>query len=138
MDGPYTLSDGRIVELEWEDSTGEMSAWTATGPRQKIGEFAFHRIEEGDNYRFSESFRVTHMDLRGPDGSGAYLRKGIGREIIRRVCTHAPVIFGPNDGIDRSDGSHLIEDGPDFATAMEREGLARQENSQIHPDQLRY
>jgi hypothetical protein len=129
MDGPFPLKDGRIVDLLWDDGAEEMTAWTTTEPREKIGEISFLYVVEGDDYCSNDHYRVTHMDLRGPDRTNIYRRKGIGREIIRRIGEMAPVLFGPDDGSRPINGSYLIDDGPDFATAMEREGLAGQQNT---------
>jgi GNAT superfamily N-acetyltransferase len=113
----FQLNDNRVVELEWDDD--EMIVWAMSPQRTEIGRFTFSHIEGASEYTADDYYLVTNMQL-----DHDYRRNGIGREIIRQVGEIYPVVFSPNDGNTRSDGSHLVEDGPQFATMMVAAGLA--------------
>lgn len=125
----FSLRDGRKVELEWTDHD-EMKVWTHNSSRELIGSFHFMHVEGADEGGRGDYYLVTGMHLEGPAGQKAYINYGIGREIVRRVREIYPIVFGPDDGTTRSDGSHLTEMGPGFARKMVEEGLATREGDE--------
>ena len=128
-DDIFELRDGRKVELEWNDA-GEMRVWTQGQSRELIGSFEFQHVGGADKHGRDDRYRVTNMHLEGPHGRKEYLHKGIGREIVKRVGGILPVVFGPDDGNTRTDGSHLTGDGPGFARGMVDEHLAAREGDE--------
>ncbi|MBB4642589.1 hypothetical protein [Rhizorhapis suberifaciens] len=108
------------VEIEWTYDD-EAFVRTTGSPPELIGSMTFMHIE-GAGHQDDDHFLVTNMYLDGPNGTGAYLKQGIGREIIR--CMSLPVTFHADDGNRQDDGGHLTGDGPAFATKMVKEGLA--------------
>lgn len=120
---PYTTKDGRTVELDW--SGDEMKVWTTGDKRELIGTFSFTYVEGPSERGTDDYWHLTHMHLEGPASDPhSYRRQGIGREIINQVGAHTPIVFTPDDGNRRDDGSHLTGDGPGFARRMVAEGLA--------------
>lgn len=120
--GYYYCKDRRAVELEWDSD--KMTAWTAGETREEIGRITFLYIEGASENGDDEYYLVTNMHLEGPNDSRDYTGQGIGREIIKRVGANTPIVFAPDDGNLREDGSHLTEMGPEFAKRMVSEGLA--------------
>lgn len=119
----YTTKDARVVELDWSDD--EMKVWTTGEERELIGSFSFTHVEGPSGRGDDDYWHLTHMHLEGPASDPhSYERQGIGREIIAQVGADIPIVFTPDDGIRRDDGSHLTGDGPAFARRMVAEGLA--------------
>ena len=123
----FLCNNGQLVDLDWDEDQEEMTAWTSDSPRQKIGNVSFRMIEGCDPHGNQDCYKVVNMHLEGPNGTRAFLRQGIGREIVKYVGSFLPVIFSSNDGQPRSDGSHLTGDGSAFAEKMVDEGLAHWE-----------
>jgi len=67
--------------------------------------------------------KLTWAYLDGLGGS--YLRKGIGREIVKRMSelTGYAVEAEENDGHRQDDGSHLTGDAPAFMAKLRKERL---------------
>lgn len=120
----FVCNNGQSVELDWDEDQGEMTVWTIGNPKKKIGNMSFSLIESDDPFGGQSYYKLVNMHLEGPDGKKAFLRQGIGRGIVRYVRSFHPVIFSPNDGQWREDGSRLTGDGPGFAQKMVDEGLA--------------
>lgn len=66
------------------------------------------------------------MRLESTSPNGSFRRQGIGRRALEFVRAEEGILpaFRYPDGLDWDDGSHLIDDGPMFAEAMIKEGLA--------------
>jgi hypothetical protein len=121
----HSCKDSRVVKLEWTDDY-VMLVWTTDNPPKNIGSFEFKYIEGPSSSGDDDYYHLQSMFLEGPDCSRKYLQQGIGRAIIKEVGSYGlPIVFTQHDGIKRDDGSHLIGDGPPFATTMVSEGLAR-------------
>lgn len=111
------------VEIEWTDDDEAIVRTVATPP-ELIGCITFRHIEGADRHDEGH-FVVANMYLDGPNGSGDYLKQGIGQEIISSISI--PVTFHVDDGNRRDDGGHLTGDGPVFARKMVAKGLAHWE-----------
>lgn len=64
----------------------------------------------------------AYLDMGGRE----YCHQGIGERILRYakdVLGATPLTAADGDGIRRSDGSHLTEDGPAFVSSMRQKGL---------------
>ncbi|PVX27906.1 hypothetical protein [Sphingomonas pokkalii] len=116
----FTTKNKGDVQIEWTDED-EVIVRTVATPPELIGSMTFRYIEGADRYD-EDRFVVTNMYLDGPNGSGDYIRQGIGQEIISSMVT--PVTFHVDDGNRRDDGGHLTGDGPGFARKMVSKGLA--------------
>lgn len=131
-DGLHTLPDGRVVELQWEPD--EMTVWTHGESRQRIGSIVFVPYEGDRPDGRDDYYLVVNMHLEGPGSTGTYARQGIGQEIIERVREDRPIVFGPDDGSTRDDGSHLTGFGSAFARKMVALGLATREGDESLDD----
>lgn len=116
----YTTKTKGDVEIEWTDDDQAIVRTVAT-PTELIGSITFRHIEGADRHD-EDRFVVTNMYLDGPNGSGDYIKQGIGQEIISR--SSIPVAFHVDDGNRRDDGGHLTGDGPEFARKMVAKGFA--------------
>jgi hypothetical protein len=65
-----------------------------------------------------------------------YKRMGIGREVLNlfRRFNGGTIYASKNDGIKRSDGSHLVKDGPDFVSRMQNEGLIEKSVNEVEDE----
>ncbi|MGV1783406.1 MULTISPECIES: GNAT family N-acetyltransferase [Agrobacterium] len=100
------------------DCDCDYEVWTVLKPPKKIGGFSLSYIDDdGDGNRLA---LVTGMELQAP-----YRRQGIGSKILEMILDEGyyPVFRKP-DGQKYDDGSHLINDGIGFATAMVDGGTA--------------
>jgi hypothetical protein len=118
MDYVFATPHGPVTISIDEDN------YTAIAKDQKggsIGRFEFSFIEgagHGDDY-----LKLTHAFLEGCDGR--FKRVGIGESILRtaRHLWGYPIVAEEDDGIRKSDGSHLTGDAPGFVRAMKRKGV---------------
>ncbi|MHC9419724.1 hypothetical protein ACYZX9_14130 [Sphingomonas citri] len=116
----FTTKNKGDVQIEWTDDDEAIVKTVATPP-ELIGSMTFRHIEGADRHD-EDRFVVTNMYLDGPNGSGDYIKQGIGQEIISSMAI--PVTFHVDDGNRRDDGGHLTGDGPGFARKMVAKGLA--------------
>ncbi|MEX3943314.1 hypothetical protein AB4Y44_27945 [Paraburkholderia sp. BR10937] len=107
---------GRTIDLYFDED----NLWcTAKDGATVIGRFEFDEIEE-------EHTRAALLLLRECflDNTPGYTHCGIGTAIIEFVAEYGyTVLMREHDGNERGDGSHLIGDGPGFASALERRNL---------------
>ena len=111
--------DGRTITIEIDDSGEEINIIDAQG--KEIGSIHLTLI---DCYP-DEHFKITWMYL---DKQGeSYLHQGIGRRALQfhKERFDAPIASSDNDGIVKSDGSHLTGDAPAFIHKMRTEGIVR-------------
>ena len=118
----FTGKDGVEVLIV----VGSQDILVTTLDRRKIGRFEFSECEDADGRNY---FVLTSMFLEGFDG--AYKRRGIGTECLRRFSeTNGRIVARENDGIRRDDGSHLVNDGPGFVAKMAQLGIVHQEGGE--------
>jgi hypothetical protein len=116
----YATNDGRPIRFEMAGSMLLIRIAPSAAP---VGEFVFRIIEESDG---TECGLVVGMRLEGTGPYGSFRRQGIGRRALEFVRAEEGILpaFRYPDGQRWDDGSHLIDDGPMFASAMVSEGLA--------------
>ncbi|MBQ0745268.1 MAG: hypothetical protein KBT82_01995 [Marinobacter sp.] len=108
------LSDGRLVDIEIDDTGLEITVTAVNGA--KLGSIELQDTEPGHYY-------LTWMYL-DQDG-GAFRRCGIGRQALKFHHESFGCLFtaAPNDGRQREDSSHLTGDARGFIQKMRDEGL---------------
>jgi len=108
------LSDGRLVDIEIDDTGLEITVTAVDGP--KLGSIELRATKSGHYY-------LTWMYL-DQDG-GAFKRCGIGRQALKFHNESFGSLFtaAPNDGRQRDDRSHLTGDARGFIRKMKDEGL---------------
>jgi hypothetical protein len=113
----YDCKNGRCVAIAIDDDTYAVTAYNAD--RKKIGSLEFAEIE----YETGPCLKLVwgYLDELGDE----YKRQGIGRQCIKLVKERygLPIVAEDNDGIEKSDGSHLTGDAPAFIAQMRCEGL---------------
>lgn len=113
----FTIPDGRKVTIQIDDAGEEIKVMDEEG--NEIGSIRLSYIDcEDDDY-----YKITWMYL---DKQGnKFLRQGIGREVLKlhNEFFGSPIVASDDDGIVKSDGSHLTGDAPGFIRAMRAEGL---------------
>jgi hypothetical protein len=106
--------DGKTYTIAIDDD-GELI--TVACGTEKLGSISLHRYEVDDNASF-DFFRVTHLELETPSGTG----------VGRRCLQFHKELFGCRieagvEGLRMDDGSHLTERGPGFMARMREEGI---------------
>lgn len=111
------LSDGRLVDIEIDDTGLEITVTAVDGP--KLGSIELRATGNGH-------YHLTWMYL-DQDG-GAFKRRGIGRQALKFHNESFGSLFtaAPNDGRQRDDRSHLTGDARGFIRKMRDEGLVLQ------------
>lgn len=111
------LADGRMVDIEIDDSGQEITISAVNGP--KLGSIQLQRTDSGHYH-----LKRMYLDQDG----GAFKRCGIGRQALKFHSESFGSLFtaAPNDGQQREDGSHLTGDAPGFIHKMREEGLVLQ------------
>lgn len=118
----YKLNNGEYILIEIDGDTTSVilidQPVVDFEELGKIGSFEFDMQEEDYGPQIISRAKVLQMHLGGLDRK--YLRKGIGKEIIRLKEEEVGelVVFGKNDGFRSSDGSYLTDDGPGFVEAI--------------------
>ncbi|MEH6560831.1 MAG: hypothetical protein V7713_05335 [Marinobacter sp.] len=108
------LSDGRLVDIEIDDSGLEITVTSVNGP--KLGSVELKNTESGHYH-----LMWMYLDQDG----GAFKRCGIGRQALKfhNESFGRRFTAAPNDGRQRADGSHLTGDARRFIRKMRDEGL---------------
>ena len=111
------LSDGRLVDIEIDDSGQEITVTAVNGP--KLGSIELQGTGSGDY-----CLKRMYLDQDG----GEFKRCGIGRQALKFHHQSFGCLFtaAPNDGQQREDGSHLTGDALRFIQKMRDEGLVLQ------------
>lgn len=117
MKSKIKTKNGEVVEIEIDEDDFTAIAKNPSG--EKIGSIRFRLIE----YPNGEVLRMTHAFLNetGP----RYLHQGIGTECVRLMgkITGLPIVASLDDGLVKSDGSHLTGDAPIFVEKLKAKGL---------------
>jgi hypothetical protein len=118
---PFTTSNGSTVEIDIDEVNYIASVSDLTG--DQIGKIEF-RFVEGDHPRIPDYLKMTHAFLEGMGGK--YKGQGIGTRCVELMieATDCKICVSPEDEHTRTDGSHLIGDGPRFARKLKRLKLA--------------
>lgn len=113
----FTTRAGWKVTIAIDDSGEEILVTDSDG--KEIGSITLSFIE-CDHFDY---YRITWMYLNKQ--GNRYLRQGIGRAALtfHKECFDAPIEASDDDGIVKSDGSHLTGDAPEFIRKMREEGL---------------
>jgi len=108
------LSDGRLVDIEIDDTGLEITVTAVNGP--KLGSVELRATKSGHYY-----LMWMYLDQDG----GAFKRCGIGRQALKFHNESFGSLFtaAPNDGRQRDDRSHLTGDARGFIRKMRDEGL---------------
>ena len=121
-----TLTDGRVVVLEYQDwGTRVMIHGDGTDP----GEIGFEIREEDYG---PEEVRVARMVRCFNESFSGH---GVGTEAVKwflfqEVLEPSDLEFPEHDGIRRENGEHLTGDGPGFVESLKRKRAA----GQLAPD----
>ena len=109
-----SLSNGVEVLISIDDFGDDISVETDTG--ESIGTFDLRQEDDGSFYLLR-----MYLDQAGDQ----YKRQGIGRQLLKfhKKVFDSPITAAEDDGIVRSDGSHLTGDAPAFVKQMKAEGL---------------
>lgn len=109
--------DGRRILLLVDECSMEIQAKNMHG--EVIGCFGFREIEDPNG----SYFLICRMDVGGFDKQ--FIRQGIGRQVLLFAKEHwgLAIIAQSDDGLRRTDGSHLTGDAPAFVAAMLTEGV---------------
>jgi hypothetical protein len=110
------LSTGDSVELRCEDESVGVYAGD-----DEVGRLSFRLIEEPISpYEEATICRLTHAFIEG--GGGKYQKHGIGTEAVRFYleCTGHTLELPENDGLQKDDGSHLVNLGPVFVASLRK------------------
>jgi hypothetical protein len=130
MDDYYTtefsLNDGRTVAIKIAHDGDEIRVQDVRSGTE-VGVIKLQDI--GGEY-----FRLVWMYLDQSDGR--YLKQGIGRAalLFHKKMFCLPIVAADNDGMQRSDGSHLTGDAPGFVRKMRQEGVIVQSQPQSDED----
>ena len=111
----------------YNDDDERLVAKTPNG--ETIGELCYREMDIGDDRMPCVYYKASSIDLTGPDGTKAYVRQGIGRELVKtlnELILGKVVVQHPND--DHKDGDELIDNGPVFWMKMHDEGLCVWDN----------
>ena len=109
-----TLSNGDIVDLVFSEDR-----IIANAKGEAVGEFNFALYEIPYGTDGEETIaRLTHAFLEGHNGR--YKRHGIGTAAVRFFIssTGYTLDLPENDGLRKTDGSHLVDDGPAFVKSL--------------------
>lgn len=114
-----------VVEIEWccEDA---VIVSTTDPVREEIGRAVVYYVE-GDPFGQDDRWLIAQICLDGPDGSGRFLRKGIGREIIRTLGQDLAVVFSESLRVGGHADDPANQGFAAFARQMVAEGLAEWE-----------
>ena len=121
MKETFTTTNGVAVEIEIDDVNYIATVSELTGAQ--IGKIEF-RFVEGDYPRIPDYLKMTHAFLEGMGGK--YKGQGIGTRCVELMikATDCKICVSPEDEHSRTDGSHLVGNGPDFARKLKRLKLA--------------
>lgn len=111
-----TLDTGDEIELRMDDESVEIYFGDI-----KIGALDFRSVEQpGPNGYDETMYKMTHAFLEGENARFASI--GIGTEAFRffKEYTGANISFSDNDGITKTDGSHLSGNGAPFVESLKR------------------
>lgn len=114
----YLCKDGRQVTICVDDEMDYMTTVNDNAGKE-IGRIEFTYIQEDqDDY-----LKLTWAYLDRLDST--YRFQGIGRECLKLVkeLSGLPIVAEDNDGISRSDGSHLTGDAAGFVNRMRVERI---------------
>ncbi len=117
----YRLDDGRIINVEIEESYEEI--YIFNNLHEKIGRVELSEVPPVDDYTDPPMYYLTWMYMDIEDET--YKHKGIGREVLKffKRQTGASITAAEDDGLRKSDGSHLTGDAPSFVEKMRQEGV---------------
>jgi hypothetical protein len=110
------LTTGETLELRFdEESVGVFAG------DDEVGRITFRLIEEPKSpFEDVTMCRLTHAFIEG--GEGRYQGHGVGTEAVRFYIerTGYELELPENDGIQKDDGSHLVNAGPAFVASLRR------------------
>jgi hypothetical protein len=110
------LTTGDVLELRYE----EQSVSVFAGGEQ-VGSVEFRLYDTPSSpYEDMTVCRLTSAFIEGHGGK--YQGQGVGTEAVRLYleCTGHDLELPENDGIQKSDGSHLVNAGPAFVASLRR------------------
>lgn len=114
---PFTTLDGRDVTIQIEDDGEEIKVIDSQG--DEVGSILLSLID----CEHDECYKITWMYLNKKGST--FLRQGIGRAALKfhKEIFMTPIVASDDDGITKSDGSHLTGDAPGFIRKMREEGF---------------
>jgi len=109
----FSCKDGRAVRISIDDSSLTIRIFDEHG--SDVGKLMFNEVD-------GVALKLIWAFL---DKQTQYTQQGIGRRCLQIMKERygLPIIAEDNDGIERSDGSHLTGDAPGFVAQMRREGV---------------
>jgi hypothetical protein len=125
------IKNGEKVILRSDDYSVDIYA-IKNGSEKSIGRFEFQEEEPSSFEPSFGSYKLMYMGIKDRN----YKRMGIGREVLNlfRRFNGGTIYASKNDGIKRSDGSHLVKDGPDFVSRMQNEGLIEKSVNEVEDE----
>lgn len=111
------IATGEEIRLIADDPDEVTRIVAINSQNQEIGEIRFLCVEYNDQGERLLVITDLWLNKLGPD----YTRKGIGEAILRMTNEHTdlPIVARcPLSGIQREDGSQLIDIGPSFVAKM--------------------
>lgn len=110
----FIAKDGNKYEIKFDGT----EAIVLDSDGDKVGSMSFKEVEVPHGYETITFLHLCHMDMKSHTGLG------LGRatlDVVREESGSEISASDPDDHVPKDDGSHLINDGPEFVRKMQEE-----------------